>query len=84
MADLFGDIEPAPRARKPKPSERPARAAAPRAPKFGTPEWDRCDCGAYAFFYFPLAGGLRRCMPCATAEGRWSKSPFPAQRSDTP
>lgn len=60
--DLFGD--PAPAA---KPAARPLEA-----PRFGTPEWDRCPCGRWATLHFPNLGGLRRCMRCAIAQGRWT------------
>ena len=86
MVDLFGLPDPTPTARKPKPVARPAVAApAPVAdaerpetgPRFGTPEWDRCKCGGWATLHFPNAGGVRRCLRHAIAEGRFELTPFP-------
>jgi hypothetical protein len=45
-----------------------------KAPTFGTPAWDRCRCGRRAFLHFPNAGGIRRCIACAQAEGRFTPS----------
>jgi len=74
MSDLFGDLAPV----APKPRIKPEHAPRTEAereipPAFGTPAWDRCRCGGRATLHFPLAGGLRRCMHCARAEGRMSE-----------
>lgn len=67
MSDLFGTATPV----APTPIAEPNRPE--RGPAFGTPAWDRCRCGAWATFHFPLVGGLRLCLRCARAEGRMSE-----------
>lgn len=73
MSDLFGTAAPAKAKIKVELPQNRAAGEPERGPAFGTPAWDRCRCGAWATFHFPLVGGLRRCLRCARAEGRISE-----------
>ncbi len=89
MTDLFGKPSSVPSVRKAGPALQltdPALITADppvkptkseTGPRFGTPEWDRCPCGGWAILHFPSAGGIRRCLRHAIAEGRFEPTPFP-------
>ncbi len=80
MTDLFGNGKHGGRpGRTPPPAPNSAQPDEQTPPEpravFGTPSWDRCRCGKSATLHFPKAGGIRLCLRCAEAQGRWTPSP---------